>query len=382
MKAPIRVLYMCEAFLKGGVEQYILNVLDHIDTNQFEIEVVLPGKYVHPNEHTLTERHVQVHHYATGSIKEQIEGIHNILYSNHYDIVHIMQSNLFLNESTIFAHVALHMRRKLKYKVVLHSHNSEDTSAPTSFIPRKLARSVLRRILRRSFCRANARAACSHAAGLFLFGKHKKFTVLNNGILLYKFQHNYTTDEIEALRQKYRIPTGTPVICTIARLSPEKNLLMAVDIITSLQKFYPQVMGCMVGDGPMRDEIHAYIHKRGMDDHILMLGIQDKVEEILAFIDCMLLPSIFEGRPLALLEAQASNVYVFCSDRVPLGGDCGGCTFIPLEQSADEWALKIHQTIEARSFPKINAEQMAQFDINRTVVELEDYYCSVICSEK
>lgn len=381
MKVPIRILYMCETFLKGGVEQYILNVLDYIDP-QFEIEVALPGRYVQPNEHALVERHAKVHHYATDSIKGQIEGIRDILYSKHYDIVHIMQSNLFLNESTLFAHVALHMRRKLKYKVVLHSHNSENLSIPTSFIPRKLARTTLRGMLRHSFGRADACVACSHEAGLFLFGRHKKFTVLNNGILLSKFQHKYTVDEIDALRQKYGIPNGTPVVCTVARLSPEKNLLMAVDIIVALQKYYPQVVGCIVGDGPMRDEISAYIHNKKMDNRIHMLGVQNQVEEILSFSDCMLLPSLFEGRSLSILEAQASNVYVFCSDRVPPGGNCGGCTFISLEQSADEWALQIHQTIQTKLSPKINADQMACFDINRTVVELENFYCSVICSEK
>lgn len=381
MEAPIRILYMCETFQKGGVEQYILNVLDYIGSDQFEIEIALPGEYIHPNEHALIERHVKVHHYAIDSTKKQIESIHDILYANHYDIVHVIQANLFLNESTLFALVVLHMRRKLKYKVILHSHNSAHMSTQTSFILRKLARSALHGILRRFFGRADACAACSREAGLFLFGKHRKFTILNNGILLSKFQRNDTTDEMKALREKYCIPTGTPVISTVARLSSEKNLLSAVDIICELRKFYPQVIGCMVGDGPMREEIRAYIHKRGMDESIHMLGIQDKVEEILSFSDCLLLPSIFEGSPLILLEAQASNVYVFCSDRVPRGGDCGGCTFIPLEQSADEWALRIYKTMQAERSPKINAEKMSCFDIRRTVFELENYYRSVICSE-
>lgn len=98
------------------------------------------------------------------------------------------------------------------------------------------------------------------------------------------------------------------LIITVARLSPQKGhsvLLAALPAILSRQ---PKARIILVGRGPERDAIEEQVRSAGLDHAVRLLGQRDDVPDLLASADLFVLPSHFEGLPLALLEAMACGL--------------------------------------------------------------------------
>lgn len=371
---------MTMLFGHGGIEGYMLNVFDHIDRSQYAIDVALPGEYKQQNEDALVERGIKVIHYPANSIGQQIREIKQILNDGNYDIVHIMQSYVTLETYAVFALVSIAEKKHHHYKVICHSHGTEDTTKPISPV-KKALRTLYRTVLRKGFSKADLLVGCSREAGEFLYGKGADIDVFHNGIKLDKFLRTYTDFDLLSLCQKYNIKRDKLNFVTVSRMSEEKNPLFILDIVKRLSQQYPNFIFSWIGDGDLLDDITAKINKEGLGEHVQLLGKSDSVEEILACCDYFLMPSKREGAPLSLIEAQAAGLYCFVSDRVPNEVDCGGISFIPLDKTADQWASEIHNIIENKSTTKINMDLLHRFDVNVTVAALANVYDKLLEAE-
>ena len=368
----IKVLIACGWFMNGGVEKYILNIIDRIDRSKYEIEVVLAGEYVHSNEQALLDRHIKVIHYSFKSVYAQVKDIRQILRAGKYDIVHVMQTNCWPEFPAIFLFTTISIRRKYKYKIIAHSHNTGDMTPKRSAL-KTLIRNICLSLFRLGFRRADILAACSHQAGIYMYGHHSNPVVFYNGVKLDAFiSARYLP--VEELCEKYAINTSDRNFVVVARMTDQKNPFFLLDIVSELVRYYPNIKLIWVGTGELLHDIEKYIKKKNLEEHVNILGVQEKVFEILSCCDYFLLPSKMEGAPLVLVEAQAAGLKCFASDRVPDIIDCGGVSFIELDKSADEWAAEIHRQIECKPCAMIDAELLERFDINDTVKELSDVY--------
>lgn len=100
----------------------------------------------------------------------------------------------------------------------------------------------------------------------------------------------------------------------VARLNPikdQKTLLEAVRLVADRA---PDFHLTVVGDGPLREELHALRDRLGLRDHVALLGERSDVPALLAAADLFLLSSLQEGMSLTLLEAMASGLAVVATD--------------------------------------------------------------------
>jgi predicted dehydrogenase/glycosyltransferase involved in cell wall biosynthesis len=105
----------------------------------------------------------------------------------------------------------------------------------------------------------------------------------------------------------------TPVIITIARLSPQKGhgtLLAAAEEILQLR---PDARFLLIGTGPEEGMLRAIVEQRSLGQAVLFLGRRNDVPDLLQAADLMVLPSLFEGLPLVVLEAMAAELPVIAS---------------------------------------------------------------------
>lgn len=105
-------------------------------------------------------------------------------------------------------------------------------------------------------------------------------------------------------------PHGRPVIGAVGRLSPLKDPLTAVRAVAGVVRHHPDVVLRWVGDGPLRSEVLAEVHRLGLDDHVELLGRRDDVPDLLCDFDLLLLSSTSEGLPRSVVEAMAAGVPV------------------------------------------------------------------------
>lgn len=108
------------------------------------------------------------------------------------------------------------------------------------------------------------------------------------------------------------LPGEPPRVTMIGRLAAGKGFDVLLDAVEAVETEKFSV--CLVGDGPLRDELARSIDERGLQDTVSLLGYRDDVPAILAASDVFVLPSFREGTPRSITEAMASGLPVVATD--------------------------------------------------------------------
>ena len=213
---------------------------------------------------------------------------------------------------------------------------------------------------------------CSDAAGKWLY-KGMPFSLISNGIDLEKFQ--YDPGVRERLRNEYDLEDKL-VIGHVGRFCEEKNHKKILEIAKELQKRHQKIKLVFVGDGPLKQEIEEKSREDKLD--VLFVGLSDVVEQWLQAMDVFVFPSLFEGLPLGLVEAQAAGLPCILSDRIAsMTKIIDEVQFLKLEASDQVWAdavlkeaagndriknqEKIKQQLRDRNFDiRLNCKQLAK----------------------
>jgi N-acetyl-alpha-D-glucosaminyl L-malate synthase BshA len=137
----------------------------------------------------------------------------------------------------------------------------------------------------------------------------KEFEIKNHIEVVYNFVNCdlYVRDKDAPKRRKEYAPDGEKILVHLSNFRPVKRLTDVVEIFDRVHKKIPSKL-LLVGDGPDRSKAEWLAVQKGIHDHVVFLGKQDRVQEKLAVSDIMLLPSELESFGLAALEAMACKV--------------------------------------------------------------------------
>jgi glycosyltransferase involved in cell wall biosynthesis len=97
------------------------------------------------------------------------------------------------------------------------------------------------------------------------------------------------------------------LVATIGRLTEQKGHCYLIDAATTVVSTYPDTHFLFVGDGELKDELQQQVQQAGLSANIHFLGIRDDVPHLLAAVDLFVLPSLWEGLSVALLEGMAAG---------------------------------------------------------------------------
>jgi glycosyltransferase involved in cell wall biosynthesis len=138
-----------------------------------------------------------------------------------------------------------------------------------------------------------------------------KSIVINNGIDLNKFD---PTAKHKNIREELNIPHDKILVLFIARFTSHKQPLALVEAFAKAFRMNPQMHLLLVGDGDQKEEAKEMIRRSGMSEHITMEAFRQDVPDVLAAADIFVLPSLWEGLPIGLLEALAMGKAVIASN--------------------------------------------------------------------
>ena len=133
----------------------------------------------------------------------------------------------------------------------------------------------------------------------------ERVSVIHNGIPL----EPYLGARDDALRRMLT-PDDAPLLLTVARLHAQKGIPFLLGALARL----PRVRLAIAGDGPDRVALESESARLGISDRVRMLGEREDVAALLAACDLFVLPSLFEGLPVSVLEAMASARPVIATD--------------------------------------------------------------------
>jgi glycosyltransferase involved in cell wall biosynthesis len=144
----------------------------------------------------------------------------------------------------------------------------------------------------------------------FAFLGASRVLVVLNGIL---FPAAVCTKQ-DSERNRWYAEPGVIVIGSVGRLETQKAPKFALQVIATLVQQGFAIRYVWIGDGPLRGEFEDEARRLGVADCVSVTGWQSNVSACLQALDILLMPSNFEGLPLALLEAMGAGLCCCVSD--------------------------------------------------------------------
>jgi glycosyltransferase involved in cell wall biosynthesis len=138
-----------------------------------------------------------------------------------------------------------------------------------------------------------------------------KITVICNGVDVKRYHR--PVDKI-GVRDQLGLKADADLISVVATLKEQKGHRYLVEALPSIVPQHPDLHVLFIGDGELREELQAQVERLNLGDHVHFLGNRSDVPELLAASDLFVLPSLWEGLPMALLEAMASGLPIVATE--------------------------------------------------------------------
>jgi glycosyltransferase involved in cell wall biosynthesis len=247
-----------------------------------------------------------------------------------------------------------------------------------------LRRAYLAGMRRLIQCFATVGIAVSQGAAECLFPStwnvDRRWTVSPLGIDLHPFEQPVDQPQV---RSELGIPHDAFVVGHVGRFVEVKNHRFLVDIAERFCRLEPRAVFLLVGDGPLKPEIESLVRMRGLSEHFVFAGIRQDVPRLMkGAMDCFLFPSLYEGLPLTLLEAQVAGLHCVASDTVPDEGDINhfAVAHLSLKDSTESWAHCLLKAQSRHGTLQIPREWSKARSIEGSTERTEALYRSVMTS--
>ncbi|MEK3992338.1 glycosyltransferase family 1 protein [Robertmurraya sp. FSL R5-0851] len=366
----IRVLHVVNKMNRGGIETFLMNVFRNIDRTkvQFDFltsETSTPGDY-DDEIYSLGGRIYQVPSRKQG-VLNNIKLL-NSFFRNHpeYKIVHAHLSSL-TNVSSL--------RVAKKYGVsrrIVHSHNTKEGGSSLHKYIHRFNQLSLKSYATDFFACSDLAAKWMYPNELFL---NKEFMVINNGIETDKFKFNMN------VRNQKRKELGVEnnfVIGHVGRFFSQKNHDFLIDIFKEFHDKNSDSVLMLVGDGELRSKIEKKVDALGLTGKVIFTGVRSDISELLQAMDIFVFPSLHEGLPVTLVEAQASGLPCIVSNNITKQVKItNNIQYIDLTTPISTWVEEImEKRIKHSRRDEGQSIINAGFDIEIVAQNLQDYYLS------
>lgn len=369
MDEPIRVLQVICIMNRGGAETMIMNLYRNIDRNKVQFDFVENSSEPAAFDEEILSLGGKIYRCPHYNGKNHFAYVKwwNTFFQKHSGEYPIVHGHL---GST--AAIYLSVAKKHGAYTIAHSHSAGSGSAmyrmfayPTRYIADKFF-------------------ACSKDAAISRYGKivgndSSRCQVLNNAIDAKRFVFNRETRK--QVRNDLHIAENAIVIGHVGRFAEAKNHRFLIEVFADIRKRNPNAVLLLVGDGERRSEIQAAIAEKHLGEAVILTGVRSNVWDFYQAMDVFVFPSVYEGLPVSLVEAQASGLPCCVSSNVPKDSAITDLVeFIPLENGPDKWAEIALQRARAPRPDMLGEIQNAGFDVISTANWLENFYLNVVMS--
>lgn len=336
----IKVLQVCYSLKAAGIETFVNNLQRYIDRNEIDNHFLV---YKYGGLDSFYEDQIT----ANGGVIENASSVCKSFLERHlrqrikyckivrkgcYDIVHIHASSGLQGLEVMLAKL---MGAK---KIIVHSHSSNLSLSSKLYWLKKIMHKI-GLIWINKF--ADYRFACSQKASDWLFYDGRSEIIIN-GISVSDYKFN------EITRKKVREQLGVErkfVIGHIGTFSKIKNHVFLLKIFKEYLKTNSDSILVLIGTGSLVEDTKKIVKKLKLTDKVLFLGVRDDCNELLMGMDCFVFPSLWEGMPITLIEAQVSGLNCLLSDTITREVDINNqMKFLSLDSTEKKWAKMITPT--------------------------------------
>lgn len=370
MRFPLRILHVIGRMDIGGAETLIMNLHRKVDKSviQFDFventfdhcayddEIESLGGIIHRCPHFNGNNYFQYKQWWTEFFKKHPE----------YRMVHGHLGST--------AAIYLKIAKQAGCFTIAHSHNTNDYHSIKGILYSVLSYKT-RNI-------ADCFFACSDQAGKDRFGSRVEFKVINNAIDTAAFKYDESVRR--SVRKEFDIEEDVFLLGHVGRMMKQKNHHYLIKVFSQIKKRNPSlgIKLMLVGDGPLRKEIEAQVRSLSLTENVIFTGVRPDVDQLLQAMDVFVMPSLYEGLPVSIVEAQTAGLPCVISDGIP--EDCMITDLvhqISLSSGPDKWADYILSLCGYNRTDKSEEVAAAGFDIANNASFMQQFYMNHYYSE-
>ena len=147
--------------------------------------------------------------------------------------------------------------------------------------------------------------AVSEAVKDYLISWHKvrpdRIRVVYNGIEAHKYSPNV---DVEEYKSKFNLNSDMPTVAFIGRLVKVKGIKYFLEAAAVILRGGKRVQFLVVGDGPLKEHLIQRAKNLKIDEDVHFIGFRKDIPQVLSVIDILVVPSLWEGLPLIVLESM------------------------------------------------------------------------------
>lgn len=356
----IRVLQVVTYMGRGGLETMLMNYYRHMDRDKVQFDFLVHRDFEADYDAEILSLGGRIYHMPrlipwSKSYQKKLKDF--LCAHPEYRIVHVHQDCL--------SSVALQCAEECGIPVrIAHSHSSSAV---------KNLKYLLKLYYMRRIPRVSTHLfACSRQAGDWMFAKHP-YTIVPNAIAA--SQYVYSEEMEYAVREEFGL-TDQLVIGHVGNFTPAKNHRFLLEIFQEVKRKQENAKLLLVGGGDGIQAIQEKADTMGISDAVIFAGTRKDVPRLMQAMDVFVFPSLYEGLPVTLIEAQAAGLPCVVSDAVSQESEVtkGLLTYRDLSDSAAEWAECILKKKKTCCQTHISEICDAGYEIEEAAKKLQAFY--------
>ncbi len=332
-----KVLCIVGSMDAGGAETFLMKMYRTIDKTKYQMDfgVTRPGIYDEEIKRLGGKIHIVTP--KTKGMYKSFKSIRDIVRENNYKYVMRISQNSI---SSIELYAA---KRGGASRTIYRSSNSQACGGKIESIMHKLCLPLSKHIP--DMC-----IAPSTEAAEFMFGKNcvvnGKAHLLHNAIDLnvYTYKDEWRKEARKELGVENKFVLGH-----VGRFNIQKNHSFLIDVFAEIHKRIKDTRLVLVGTGELTDSIKTKVKELDLEDAVIFSGMRKDIPQILCAMDIFVFPSLFEGLPNTVVEAQATGLPCIISDKITREAKITQNVFYLPIDNVNLWCKKIAEIMDDKN---------------------------------
>lgn len=366
MTKPIHILHVLGGLDAGGAESFVMNLYRSVDRTQVQFDFI---------------KHVS----QKGMFEDEILSLGGKIFTcprytgkNHFTYCK-WWNDFFLNHpeyKIIHGHVRstsaiyLSIAKKHGLTTIAHSHSTSNGKGLLGLV-KTIMQYPTRYI-------ADYLFSCSDLAGKWMYGekatKQDNYQMIPNGIDIHRF--TYSEAKRKIVRQSLGILEDEFVIGHIGRFTKPKNHIFLLQTFSAYLKKHPHSRLLLVGDGTLLQPMKKICGQMNIMNHVIFTGARSNTEDYYQVMDVFAFPSLWEGLPVSVVEAQASGLPCLISDNITRNVQLTSLPkYLPVtDMTAWLNAFEIESQKKRTGCSEENQRKLRAFDAKEVARKLSAFY--------
>lgn len=355
-----RLLCIIGSMNSGGAETFLMKVYRKLDRTKYQMDFCINTKEKCFYNEEILSLGGKIFYIPTKSENRQEfkNQLFNIVKSEGYKYVLRITSN---------AAGFLDLKIAKSAGAEICSARSSNSSDGSGFALKAIHR--LGRLLYAKY--VDVKFAPSLLAAEYTFGKKAvrrgEVSRLNNAVDLEIYK--YYPEEREKIRKAFSVENRL-VIGHVGRFSEQKNHSFLIDAFFEIKKQREDAVLLLVGgNGNLENAVRERVQSLGISDSVIFAGIRSDIPQLMSAMDVFVMPSLYEGMPNTVIEAQATGLPCVIADTITREADITGLVkYLPLE-SPKLWADAVLSVVNSERADTKAAFTENKYDIESTALD-------------